>query len=255
VRRPWDTFWYLLRDPDSFFEELHDQSGLRTEAILLTLVGAIGFAAMVFFMNEVLTTFPVQAKRGRAVDTEKALTEPVRRTLQYEMTLRPLVGIFLLWGGFAVLFWAISWLFGGRGSINQTLKSVAWGLVPVGVGNAIYYGAFSVAIYLASFNPAERPNQTGLESGSQNIPADMTLMWLANHAQTKLYVLVAAVIAIALVGVSGYLCSYAVKHARDLSLEDARKTVVLPVVAYMGYLVHDILTYTIWAHELAKVNL
>ncbi|MCU4741270.1 YIP1 family protein [Halobacteria archaeon AArc-m2/3/4] len=203
----------LLFDPDTFYSEYAGKRGIVRELILVALVGVVGAIG---------TLYAVQALRG---EYGGMLTNDVDMQL-WGNALAPLVGAFLLWIGFTVALYAVSWLYSTAGSFYTLWKNTAWSLLPLLFANLILTVAYAVTTYTAEFDGTD-------ELTSSHPDAIVAFMWeqLAHEPM----VVGAYALSIVFVVWCGYIAAYGVAEVRDLETDEAYRVVAVPVVAYALY--------------------
>lgn len=207
----------LITDPDSFMERKVRGHQLRWEFALLLVVGGLGIPGAAFVAQSLL-------------DNVSQGGEFLRFQL-IGFVLEPVVGIFLVWQGYAVVTHVISsHVYTGRGSLKRLLKSSAWALIPIGVGNL----ARTLAIYSAFRGESlpDNPEGTTLTEQFQSVIA---------VGMNKPEVTAATVVLIITVLYSGYLLSFAVKHSKNVPEDEARKAAAVPALGFALYLAWGLL--------------
>lgn len=202
----------LVTDPDSFMDRKIRGRRLRWEIVLLLVVGALGTPGAVLVAQSLLE----EVENGGEF-------------LRFQLigfAIEPVVGIFLVWLGYAVVGHLVaSRVFNGRGPIRRLLKGSAWALLPVGIGNV----ARTVAIYFAFRGESmpDNPEGTTLVEQYQSV---------LEVGLNKPEVVAATVVLVLAVLASGYLLSFAIKHSKDISEDDARKAAAIPAGGFALYL-------------------
>jgi hypothetical protein len=207
----------LVTDPDSFMERKIKGRRLRWEFVLLLVVGGLGAPGAAYVSRSLLE------EAGEGGDF-----------LQFQLVgfvIEPVIGIFLVWLGYAVVGHLIaSRAFNGRGPLKRLLKSSAWALVPVGVGNL----ARTVAIYFA-FRDESLPDNPEGDTLVEQFQSVLEV------GMDKPEVMAAAVVLIITVLYSGYLLSFAIEHSKNVGEDDARKAAAVPAGAFALYLLWGLL--------------
>ncbi|MFB6177693.1 MAG: YIP1 family protein [Halobaculum sp.] len=198
----------LLTDPDSFFaERASDPDWLLPTLVVLgnAAFGAVGVWYLLDFsmrgIESGVTTIPLAIGVGTAVVT-------------------PLV----LWAVYAGVFHGLSAFFDGDGSFSRTLYLSGWGYLPSLVGSL----AVAVAFYYAA--QAVPPAASIQELGA-----------VQRQIQNHQYVQWANWLGVALTLWQGVLWTYAVRHARDLSVRQAALVVALPILVSVGLSLNSLL--------------
>lgn len=207
----------LLSDPDSFFRDRRSDPSLKGPvAVVAALALVSGLAAALQF--RVLSQLFADLDAGTILLVAQVVTLAVS-----------LVGPFVAWLLYAGVFHAISVVFSGEGSFSTTLALVGWGFVPSVFGSVV--GA-AVNVY--------RFNVRGVE-----VPAEITqasMQQFQRQLQSGPLVAVSAAVGILFTLWAAVLWTYAMKHARDLSLRDAALTVALPALVGVALSVRTLLT-------------
>lgn len=202
----------LVTEPDVFMERKIRGRQLRWEIVLLVVIGGLGAPGTAYVAQSLLE----QVGQGGEL-------------LRFQLigfVIEPVLGIFLVWLTYAVTTHiAASRAFNGRGPIRRLLKSSAWALVPVGVGNLVR----TVAIYFA-FRGESLPDDP---EGNTLVEQFQSIIEIG---LSKPEVAAATVVLIITVLYSGYLLSFAVKHSKDIQEDDARKAAAIPAGAFALYL-------------------
>lgn len=203
----------LVTDPDSFMDRKIRGRSLRWETVLVLVIGGLGAVGPAYVSQFILGELP----------------EEQGAFLEFQLlgfTLEPIIGIFVLWFAAAVVAHLVaSRVYNGRGPIRRLLKSSAWALVPIGVGNL----ARSLGLFVAfqGVDVPDSPEGATLGEQFQSVLA----VGIDQPA-----VLVAGLVLVVTVVLSGYLLSFSVKHAKGISEDDARKTAAVPMGAFALFL-------------------
>lgn len=201
--------------PGRFYGEHVGSRGLLREILLVAAIGIVGAAG---------TVFAVQTLRE---EYETALTFDVEMLLWGE-AVAPLVGAVLLWVGFALTLYFVSWLYSTAGGLYELLKNTAWSLLPLLVANLLLTGAFAFATVTADLEPAD-----GIGAHPE---ARFEFMWEQIYHEP--IVLGANAVSILFVVWCGYIAAPGVADVRELELEEAYRVVAVPVVAYVLYVAY-----------------
>ncbi|WP_135362896.1 Yip1 family protein [Halosimplex halophilum] len=196
----------LLTDPDGFFRRQGSDASLKGPLVVILAVVAVDVVAAVLQSRFMSQLFEGAGAAGGLVTALQAFT--------YVFVV---AGPFVVWLLYAGLFHAISVVFGGDGAFSTTLSFVGWGFVPSVVGSVA-----SAAINYYRFNVR------GID-----VPAEITQesMQQFNRAlQTGPLVALSAAFAIVFTLWSAFLWTFALKHARDLTVRQAALTVAGPVL-------------------------
>jgi hypothetical protein len=237
--RPKQTFKLLFTDPNEFFARRAERDGLRWEALLL-LIGAVICAVGGYITaRQAMQGFPggVGSLANLATDSGATISTRLFQLL-YAITIRVAAGLFIIWALYGGVIYALSWLYNGVGKYFQILKLTAWAFVPFLIGNVLYWGAVALSFYF-----------TDVESELSGARATEQLQFLLNQGRNEPWVIAIEVLLIVLIVVTGYFLQYAVAHARDHSLETARKIAAVPVAFHALFMINTLLQHTLWMPE------
>lgn len=193
----WTT---VLTDPEEFFAERADDPALRGPALVVLVVGVLGLLSAVPVLLLVLRGVPSGARAivgaGLAIGAVFGL-----------------VGPFVVWLLYAIVFYAISIAFDGTGTFRELFALTGWGFLPRVLGAAISAVVLFVAI------------------GSVGTPESAEAMrQFGQQLRTSPLVRASTVVGIAITLWSAYVWTHAVAAARDLSVRAAAVTVGIPVL-------------------------
>lgn len=201
--------------PGRFYGEHVGSRGLLREILLVAVVGIVGTAGTMF------------AVRTLREEYAGALTFDVEMLLWGE-AFAPLVGAFLLWIGFALALYLVSWLYSTAGGLYGLLKNTAWSLLPLLVANLLLTVAFAFVTVTADFESAD-----GVGAHPET---RFEFMWEQLYHEPL--VLGAYAVSIVFVAWCGYIAAPGVAEVRDLEMEEAYRVVAVPVVAYALYVAY-----------------
>jgi len=207
----------LFVDPDTFMERKLDEPSLRTELVAIFLIGVLGVPGFAYAGQQ---AFEVSEREGVVF-------------MIYGESLTPVFGALLLWIAYAVAFHLLARFYRGRGEIYRMLKGVAWGLLPIGVGNLVKSIALIVA--LQSVDVTEYLGFEADTSAEEGLNE-----YIAAGMGDPIGILGGVVFLLSIIA-SGYLLVSAVQHAKELSREEALRIVAVPVIAYTAYMGWELL--------------
>ncbi|MEF8851140.1 MAG: YIP1 family protein [Haloarculaceae archaeon] len=211
----------LLFDPEEFYEEYLGSRGLRSEILIVALVGVVGLVGNYLAREQVSTAF-TQAEFPINSDTNFELIR---------LVIEPLVGVFLLWIGLALALYGVSWLYSTVGQFYELLKRSAWAVVPLLVANLLH----TVAVTYAAFQVTE-DDVADLEVPRP--PVDRAqFMW--DQAAGEVYVTATVLVAVVFVVWGGYIAAYAVRDVRDLETDEALRVAAVPAGLYALYVLYQ----------------
>lgn len=195
----------LVTDPDAFFRRRASDPSLKGPAAVVAVVAAVsalGALLQYRFMSEL---FASSGASGGFVTAIQGLSVAFALALP-----------FVMWLVYAGLFHAISALFDGDGEFSTTMAFVGWGFVPSVLGSIA-----SAAINYYRFNVQ------GID-----VPAEMTMeayRQFSRSLQIGPLVALSAALSITFTLWSAFLWTFAVKHARNLTVREAAMAVAVPV--------------------------
>jgi len=186
-------------DPDSFFASKTTEGRFRDALLVVVVAGLANALSGLATASQLLEAAGEGAGRFLIVG-------------QLFGAILGVVGIFVMWIVFAGLFHLISRFFDGSGEFRDVVTLTGYGFVPW-----IFFGLISGVINFYAYQGVVFP------SDPQQIPTFM------QQLQSRPIFLVSGVLSIVFSLWRGFLWTFAVKHARDLSLKHAAITVGIPV--------------------------
>jgi len=227
----------LLFDPGRFYDEKPRTDRIWNEVFVLLFVGLAGFAGTFYVTQQIMSHFVTS---GVDQGPEQFLISGDKAIQIWAYGARAVVGIYVLWVGFSLAYYALSWLYSDQGSFFQTAQYTAWTLVPLFFYNIVKTIAM---VYLAVTSEVIDPQDLDINGQVTTAPAEDATAFLFRQVFEEPAILGAMAIGIVFVLWSGYIASYAVSELRDIPLGDARKAVAAPVVVYVLWLINEILGY------------
>ena len=190
----------LLTNPDRFFRERAEEGGLRGPALVVTVLALVNAVA----------TYPGIRASIRVLPEQVAAMGGLFYVLGLAFAF---VVTFLFWALYAGVFHGISaFVFDGEGPFARTLSVTGWGFLPGIVGAAIN-AVVSYSVY-----------------ASITLPADpQAAARVAAQIQSDPLVMLASALGIVFLLWQAFLWTFAVHHARGISMRDAAITVGVPV--------------------------
>ncbi|WP_276254981.1 YIP1 family protein [Halomontanus rarus] len=210
----------ILFDPDTFYSEYAGKRGIVRELLLIAVIGVVGLIG---------TLYAVQTLRGEY--SGDILTDDVGMQL-WGNALAPLIGAFLLWVGFTVVLYAVSWLYSTAGSFYMLWKNTAWALLPALFANLLLTAAYAVTTYTAEFDGSDELN-------SSHPDTMVAFMW--EQIAHEPMVVGAYALGVVFAVWSGYIAAYGVAEVRKLEVDEAYRVVAVPVVAYALYVGYQVI--------------
>lgn len=198
----WTT---VLTHPDEFFAERTDDPGLRGPVLIVLAVGVLGLLSAVPSLLLVLRGIPAEARAivgaGLAIGAAFGL-----------------VGPFVVWLLYAIVFYAISMVFDATGSFRELFVLTGWGFLPRILGAAVS----AVVMFVVVGTTAAPETAEAMAAFNRQLQSDPLV-----RAST--------VVGIAITLWSGYLWTHAVATARDLTVRQAAVVVGIPVALSIGW--------------------
>lgn len=213
----------LLTDPETFFQQRSENPGLlRPLAIvLLAAIFSIGGSILLY----------------QALSTELPLFFLI---FQAGGIIVGFFFTFVVWIFLAIVFYVISIVVGGEGSLGDTLKLTGWGFVPRIISGIITTIAYYIA--LQATEVPSFPENIDIQNQAQAEAALNAVFEFQTAIYTHPAVRVASVIAILLLIWQLVLWVFAVKSTRDLTIRGAAISVGIPVGLYILYQIYSLLT-------------
>lgn len=216
VGNKWRRFKTLLVDPEAFYERNPDSDRLWNEILVVFLIGITGTVGMYYVSDAIMTAF-----------AESPLDTPSDVGLQVQMyALRPLIEAFVVWFGFSIAFYAISWLYSGRGSLFGMTKKTAWSLVPLFFANLLY----SAGLLAAGWNVDIEVTRSMLTQTNAEVRAELFEQVTAEPAA-----IAGLAVGVVFIVWSAYIAAYAVADVREIPIVDAYKVAAVPPLLYLLY--------------------
>lgn len=178
-----------LVNPDAFFRERADDPSLGRPALVVLAVGVIGLVSVLAQWQVAQASVPANTR---------SLVGLVLGVSAVWALLQPFLG----WAVFALIYYGISGLFEGEGSYRDTLALAGYGYLPRILG----------AVVALALSLAASPSTSG-----------------GAAAATSPLTIVSSVLSWVFLAWQGFVTTYAVKHARSLSLRHAAISVWVPV--------------------------
>ena len=190
----------LFTNPDRFFRQRADDVGLVRPALVVTALGLVGGLGAIPVLQ---ATFGAMPEEASAFAGLAYVLAPVGG----------IVGAYVRWLLYTVAFHAISaYVYDGEGTFQQTLGVTGWGFLPGIVGAVVT--AVLTFYALQSMTLPTSPEQ------AQAFGQQLTRQPL---------VVLSTVIGILFLLWQAFLWTFAVEHARGITLREAAITVAVPV--------------------------
>lgn len=202
----------LLFDPNSFFRDKSASNvDFKYPVLIILAVAVISMVSSFLVMSQFSGLFPSDA--GSYISTVAIVFG----------IIGGLFGTFIYWLILTLIFYSVSYVFGSKGTFKRTLEFVGYGFLP-----QILSGLIGVVItyWLTA----------SIDFSSQD-PALISESMMQMVSNNPLYYVSQAVGILCLL-LSAYIWVFALLHARNLSIKNARITVGIPVGIYVVYMMY-----------------
>lgn len=217
----------LLFQPDQFFDEI-DSRGLRTEILLVGVVGLLGMVGPYYAYTKLMSPFTTTMAYGEKVH----LQTEVQLRLQGQGVEPFLYTVALVWVGFSIAFFLLSWVYNERGRFRHMLKNVAWGVVPIAFGHLLQAAAFAwvaSGIQVSTLNPG-----VWFRTVPRGTVAVQT-QYIWGQVTGEDLVIGAGVISLAFYIWSWYIWGYAIRDVRKIETRESFAIAAVPTVLWVAY--------------------
>lgn len=206
-------FLRVLFDPGRFFESrMRDEPSLKVPALIALVIGVIGAVSAALAANMFVGILPAEAQAIGVLMVGFAAVVAV-------------IGGFLMWFIYGIVFYIISMAFKGEGSLARTLEVTGYGFLPQIFGGII--GALLSYQIIANLTLPIARSPEEIAAVTEN---------LAHVIATDPLAQIAGVVTILFLAWSANIWVFGMKHARNLSTRNAALTVGIPVGLYIIYL-------------------
>lgn len=196
----------LITGPSAYMQRKTGEPSIKWELLTLFIIGALSVPGIYLITQEVLA------------ETES----DEMRFVVAGWIIRPILIIFGLWIAYSIVLHFLSRHYNGRGPIRDLFKGIAWALVPLGLANLVQ----TAALYFAFTDVTVTQELEGIGPSEQ---MDSLMQTLVNDP----FVMASTLVIIGALLWSGYLMSFVVEHAKNVSREDARKIVAVPITVHV----------------------
>ena len=218
----------LISNPDEFFAELKQREPNLIYPILIVIVLAIlASVGQYLVVSKISQAFPPKIAKYLMVGA-------------YIGIVTSFFASFIVWLVVAVIFYAISSVFGGKGEFKRTLEFSAYGFVPNIIGSCITL-PFTYHYISQAEIPPLIPESLGIEALRN--PEVMKSIMQAMFPTEAIYA--SAIVSLAILLWSLTIWTFALKHARELSLRNAFISVLIPTALHFIYQLWSILKYVL----------
>jgi len=193
----------LFTDPDGFFRrDPQEWSDLKTPAVIVLVAGIIGAVSAYLVSRTILQIFPESLQSATGLVAVVGVVGAI-------------VGIFITWAAYTIVFHVISMLFMGKGTFAVTLAAVGYGFLPTVIGSLIDLILF--AYYLPTLPVAPVKDILDIQSATLALTHSTVFQMVS-------------LIGIIFLLWSANIWVYGLRYARGISLRHAAITVAIPVV-------------------------
>jgi hypothetical protein len=194
----------VLTNPDRFFAELSAKDAKLMTPFVIVLVAAIIAAISAMMMVDVMaSSLPEEAAAFAGIGAAVG-------------AIAGLIMQFIMWLLYTGVFYVISMFFSGEGSFKRCLEFIGYGFIPSIIAAIIGLGVMMTVLPTIELS-IENP-----ELFSQTLMSNPLMQ-------------ASAILGIFLTLWSANIWIFAIKHARNLSTQNALITVGVPVGLYMLY--------------------
>lgn len=200
----------LLLMPETFFaEKMSENESIKIPAFIVLINGIIGA-----FSGYLVSTFMLQLFAG-------ALPEGMDSLIGIFGAVGALLGVFIFWLVWTVVFYAVSALLKGSGSFKRTLEFVGYGYLPMTIGSFISL----IALYI-TLPTIQLPVIS-------NINDPTAIQELQSQFLHSVPMTIVTIIGLLFMVWSANLWIFGMMEARSLSRKNALITVLIPVALYI----------------------
>ncbi len=205
-------FLRVLLNPGRFFEaRMQDEPSLKVPALIALAIGLIGAVSAALAANLVIGILPADMQAFGMIGVAFAVVGGV-------------IGGFLTWLIFGVVFYGISMVFKGTGSFKRTLEFTGYGSLPQVFGGII--GTIFTYLLISNLTIPRATSPEEIAAVAENLTSIMVTNPLAQ---------IAGLVGILFMIWSANIWIFGMKYARNLSTRDAVLTVGIPVGLYILY--------------------
>ncbi len=205
-------FLRVLFDPGHFFENrMRGEPSLKIPALIALVIGLVGAVSAALMANMIVGILPTEAQAFGVIVVGFAVAGGV-------------IGGFLTWIVYGIIFYALSMVFKGEGSLARTLEVTGYGFLPQVFGGIV--GAFISYQIISNLTIPVARSPEEIAAVTENF----TEMLVSDPLMQ-----VAALVGIIFLIWSANIWIFGMKYARNLSMRDAALTVGIPVALYILY--------------------
>lgn len=209
----------LFLDPERFYREGIGEMGISREVVLIAIIGVMGTLGTYYAVSVITAPF-------------NPITNPLPSDIQsglYGHAVWPLASAFIYWLLLTFAIYVISWAYSSAGGFYLLAKYLAWAMIPM----LFAYLLRTVALVYTSIQVDVEVEDQELAGGT-----DAAIAYLWEQIFHEPTVLIAYAIGSVFAIWTGYIAMAAVARVRDLERHEALRVVVLPIGAYVVYLLY-----------------
>lgn len=213
-------FLRVLFDPGHFFEaRMQEEPSLKVPALIAIVIGLIAAASTLPTTEITMAMLPADM-------------QGLGLLMTVIFAVIAFIGGLFAWVIYGFVFYIVSLIFKGQGSLKRTLEFTGYGLLPQIFGGII--GTYFSSRILSGLTIPPMTNPEQMVEFSENLVAVLTTSPLAQ---------IAGLVSILFLVWSANIWIFGMKHARGLSTRDAVLTIGIPMGLYILYL---LITLTGW---------
>jgi hypothetical protein len=218
-----DSFADLFLKPNAFFQDLMTRKeSLRLPALIVLATGIITAA------NAYLVV-------GLTAKMMAGIMPGLETIIMLSAIIGSLFFTFIVWIVWAGVFYALSFVFKGKGSFKRTLEIVGYGYLPQIFGTLI---TFIVAFLYIPGMKIPTLTAAGIQDPQLIQEATRALM---HDPAMMAFTQITSVVSIFFLLLSANIWIFGLKHARAISLRDGAICVGVPVVGYILYIIYTLI--------------
>lgn len=201
-------------NPDGFFEEYAESPGLVKPCLIVLSVSLLSVASGTLTLSYTKQLLPPESQSMISL-------------VFVSTAIGAFVWPFLTWGLVAGAFHVISIRFGGEGSFRRTLGIVGWGFYP-----KLFITLFSLVATYVVLQQLTLPASAGGAAAYAEFN---------RRLQQEPLVQVTSYLSVVFILWQGFVWTFGLRNARDLSIREAALTVSAPVGALLLWTLYNIL--------------
>lgn len=197
----------VLTDPNGFFKRKSNEPiDFKIPIVIILIMAIVAAATAVVVTQNVMGTLPEEAAAFAGIGAAVAAIFAV-------------IGTFIVWAIYGVIFYVISMLFHGEGSFKRVMEFVSYGFIP-----SIISSIVSTFYTSRAYSNIDFSNPELIEDA---LLADPTLR-------------IAGIIGIIFTLWSANIWIFALVHSRNLSVKNAAIVVGIPILLSILYSIYQL---------------